>query len=156
MNDPRIDQLYLPIRSAATELLDEAAKIGAFMFSGYRSLPDQKETYAQGRTVPGPIVTDARPGFSYHNYGLALDLVFEHVAGDPSWSYSHDWNTLGAIGKSLGFEWGGDWPDPYIHDYPHFQMTFDISVQRLYIVYARTWKLTDVWSWLDIKRGVVA
>ena len=39
---------------------------------GYRSIAEQDALYAQGRTAPGEIVTNARGGQSYHNYGLAL------------------------------------------------------------------------------------
>src|SRR5690606_7828810 len=39
---------------------------------GYRSIAEQDALYAQGRTAPGEIVTNARGGQSNHNYGLAL------------------------------------------------------------------------------------
>lgn len=43
--------------------------------SGRRDNSTQARLYAQGRTAPGPIVTNAPPGSSYHNYGAAVDLV---------------------------------------------------------------------------------
>ena len=150
MRDKRIDALYPPIREAVEEFLAEAKqRLGAVIFQGYRSLPDQKTLYAQGRTTPGKIVTDAKAGWSYHNYGLALDVVFLDGENQPSWSPTYDWKTLGVLGKKHGFEWGGSWPDPYIHDMPHFQMTFDHSVQELYRVYAKTWLLQDVWAFIS-------
>lgn len=39
-----------------------------------RSSAKQTALYAQGRTTPGPIVTWAEGGRSYHNYGLAVDI----------------------------------------------------------------------------------
>lgn len=155
MRDKRIDELYPPVREAAEKFLEEAATIGAMLYCGYRSLPDQKIIYTQGRTTPGNIVTDARPGWSYHNYALAIDVVFKDGAGDWSWAPSFDWPALGRIGKKHGFAWGGDWPEPCINDLPHFQMDFGISVQRLYIVYARTWLLQNVWAWLS-NEGITA
>lgn len=81
----------------------------------------QAAVYAQGRTTPGPIVSDAPPGSSYHNYQLAFDAVptaYKHL---PKWNPTGPlWNKIGSIGKSLGLEWGGDWPKP---DQPHFQLT---------------------------------
>jgi hypothetical protein len=147
MRDIRIEAMYPPIRSEVESIISEAAKIGAIPFSLYRSLPAQKIEY-----LKVPRVTDARPGFSYHNYGLAMDMVFTDEHGEPSWADRFDWKALGAIYRAHGWEWGGDWPDPYIHDLPHGQRSFDIAVQRLYIVYARTWRLADVWAWLNAKR----
>lgn len=42
---------------------------------GYRTEKEQAKLYFQGRTSPGKIVTNARPGFSVHNYGAAIDFV---------------------------------------------------------------------------------
>jgi peptidoglycan L-alanyl-D-glutamate endopeptidase CwlK len=148
-----IAKLYPPIREAAQDFIKEAEGIGAFLYQGYRSLDEQKALYAQGRTVPGDVVTDARAGLSLHNYGLAMDLTFLDAAGNPSWAATHDWKTLGRIGKKHGWEWGGDWRDPYIRDLPHFQIDYGIDVRKLYAVYAKTWLLADVWTWLSNERG---
>jgi len=40
-----------------------------------RTFKEQDAMYAQGRTTAGPIITKARSGFSFHNYGLAFDIV---------------------------------------------------------------------------------
>jgi peptidoglycan L-alanyl-D-glutamate endopeptidase CwlK len=40
-----------------------------------RTLEEQEELFAKGRTKPGKKVTNAKPGQSYHNYGLAFDIV---------------------------------------------------------------------------------
>ena len=75
--------------------------------------------YAKGRTSPGKRVTNAKAGQIYHNYGLAFDVV-EIKNGKALWN-NPNWNKIGALGKSLGFTWGGDWK---FTDKPHFQMTF--------------------------------
>jgi peptidoglycan L-alanyl-D-glutamate endopeptidase CwlK len=41
---------------------------------GLRTWQAQDALYAQGRTAPGKIVTNARGGYSHHNFGLAVDL----------------------------------------------------------------------------------
>lgn len=96
------------------------AGIPVRIVSGFRSIPEQEQIYAKGRTEPGPIVTKAPPGSSYHNYGLAFDIVPEAYLGLKDWNPTGPlWDKLGEIGKSLGLEWGGDWRDP---DKPHFQI----------------------------------
>jgi peptidoglycan LD-endopeptidase CwlK len=102
---------------------EEGLKVG--MHKGYRSFYEQKKLYAKGRTKPGKKVTNARPGYSWHNFGLAADIVFQTPKGHWTWSQKHDWQRLGEIGKSLGLKWGGDWQ---FRDMPHFQVTGVLSL----------------------------
>jgi hypothetical protein len=88
------------------------------VFQGFRSVAEQDYLYAQGRTRPGKVVTNAKGGESFHNYGVAVDIVFVKN-GNPSWAESHPWDLLGTVGKSVGFDWGGLWPS--FPDRPHFQ-----------------------------------
>ncbi|TCI57922.1 M15 family peptidase [Exiguobacterium sp. SH5S13] len=104
--------------------------------SGYRSADEQNALYAQGRSKPGQVVTNAKAGQSYHNYGLAVDFVIIHdnradydLSADHNKSGEPDWQELGELGKALGFEWGGDWRS--FPDYPHLQMDFGLSVRQL-------------------------
>ncbi len=60
----------------------------------------------------------ARAGQSYHNYGLAIDVV-EISNGAAIWNTN--WSGLSQIGKGQGFQWGGDWQRK---DKPHFEMNF--------------------------------
>jgi len=46
------------------------------LISGLRTYEEQDALYAQGRTAPGPKVTNAPGGHSNHNFGLAFDMVF--------------------------------------------------------------------------------
>jgi peptidoglycan LD-endopeptidase CwlK len=76
--------------------------------------------YAQGRTEPGHIVTDAPPGESAHNYGLALDIV-PMVNGKPDWEGTDPvWQRVGALGEAAGLEWAGAPGFPF-HEMPHFE-----------------------------------
>lgn len=87
----------------------------------FRTVAEQDALYAQGRTKPGSIVTNA-PGSSYssmHQWGIAFDFY----RNDGQGAYNEDGNffvKVGAIGKSIGLEWGGDWTS--IVDKPHFQL----------------------------------
>jgi peptidoglycan L-alanyl-D-glutamate endopeptidase CwlK len=95
---------------------------------GYRSLERQAELYAQGRTTPGPKVTNAKPGYSWHNYGLAVDFVFKKEGYNAS---DKLWKTLGAIIERHGFEWGGspDWIKAGFNDRPHAQLTKGYTIE---------------------------
>src|SRR5690349_5519581 len=50
-----------------------------FLTQTYRSPDDQAADYAKGRTAPGKVVTNAKPGQSLHNYypALAFDVAFK-------------------------------------------------------------------------------
>lgn len=66
--------------------LDEMVQTGIrpLIYCGFRSFEEQLALFAQGRTKPGRIVTKAKPGESYHNYGLAFDWVpVKPTAKDP-------------------------------------------------------------------------
>lgn len=106
----------------------EAAGIEVLITCTYRSGPDQDKLYAQGRTQPGPRVTNARAGQSAHNFvlnGKAASKAFDVVpvvAGKLMWSAAHPhWQTLGKIGMDLGLNWYGA-PGSKFIEYPHFQL----------------------------------
>lgn len=110
--------------------------------SSYRSFKQQNDLYAQGRTKPGKIVTKAKAGTSYHNYGLAADLAFV-VNGKISWDEKLPWNLLGKEGKLFGLEWGGDFKS--IKDRPHFQYTKGFTTNQLLQIYNK-YNLKKVWE----------
>jgi len=93
------------------------------LVQGFRSIAEQDRLYAQGRTTPGNIVTKAKGGESFHNYGCALDFTFRKHGNDAP---KNLWETLGTIGKQHGLEWGGDWKR--FVDRPHFQLTLGYSL----------------------------
>jgi hypothetical protein len=59
--------------AALAEALDRRG-MAALITDGFRSFAEQDAIFAQGRTTPGRIVSNARGGQSNHNYGLAVDL----------------------------------------------------------------------------------
>ena len=88
------------------------------VISGLRTYAEQNALYAQGRTLPGRTVTNARGGYSNHNFGIAFDVgVFE---GTRYLGESPKYKAVGALGMELGLEWGGSWKS--IVDEPHFQL----------------------------------
>lgn len=71
--------------------------------------------------VPGSTTT---PLVGPHGFGLAFDVALI-INGKADWSNQKLWNRIGALGKSLGLEWGGDWKS--IVDKPHFQYAQGLS-----------------------------
>jgi peptidoglycan LD-endopeptidase CwlK len=120
------------VKKSALELVRRAYAegINAQISHGMRTYAQQNALYAQGRTKPGSVVTNARGGYSNHNFGLAVDYFLTNNEGTKAiWSVNSDWRRVAAIGKSLGFSWGGDWTS--FRDYPHLEMTGGLSTAQL-------------------------
>ena len=118
----KVTGLHPKVADALSQTITEAKARGmsVAMHMGLRTIEEQDALYAKGRTTPGSIVTNAPGGLSWHNYGLAVDVVFKDAKGNWTWADSCDWEGLGQVGKMFGFEWGGDWTR--FPDLPHFQM----------------------------------
>lgn len=94
------------------------------LVQGYRSIEEQNKLYAQGRTTVGAIVTNAKGGESFHNYGVAVDFVFRKSGYNAT---DAQWELLGKTGEKYGFSWGGRWKG--FIDKPHFEMTLGYSLK---------------------------
>ncbi|MGG4142951.1 M15 family metallopeptidase [Paenibacillus algorifonticola] len=127
----------LPVVKAATEaLIERSYKRGVpiVITQGLRTYAEQDGLYAQGRTKAGAIVTNARAGYSFHNFGVAIDFallsddgrsVYWDTKRDADKDGVADWSEVVTEAKALGFAWGGDWTS--FKDAPHFEMTFGLS-----------------------------
>lgn len=98
------------------------------MFEGFRTRQRQAALYAQGRTVSGPVVTNARPGESFHQYGLAADVVW--FGGERfSWSPLDPkaWDKLHGAAAKVGLRWL-PWEKPHLEwapqEIPDLQRTW--------------------------------
>src|SRR5690606_22511724 len=71
--DPKAVTIFRPFIKEAKEI---AASYGCeyIGISGHRTWAEQDALYAQGRTKPGSIVTNAKGGQSNHNFGIAMDF----------------------------------------------------------------------------------
>jgi peptidoglycan L-alanyl-D-glutamate endopeptidase CwlK len=119
-SEKNIATLLPEVQPVARALVQKAALNGIRIkvISGLRTYEEQDELYAQGRTKPGSQVTNARGGYSNHNFGTAFDIgVFEGQKYLPD---SVKYKAVGVLGTDLGLEWGGDWKS--INDQPHFQL----------------------------------
>ena len=134
-----IATLHPKLRYEARTIYDEirAANLSVRFTSGFRSFAEQQKIYNQGRTTPGPIVSNAKPGTSFHNYGLALDFAILTLDGKKLlWDMRFDgadagkeadWAQVVAIFTQCGWEWGGRWK---FVDNPHFQRVFGLTVKE--------------------------
>jgi peptidoglycan L-alanyl-D-glutamate endopeptidase CwlK len=138
----RIKLLHPKLRAEALEIYTEIQKVlsGRVICRFSYTL----RTFAEQDALfnARPQVTKARAGHSYHNYGLAIDIVllvdkdgngsYETASWDVKADFDSDkaadWMEIVAIFKRYGWEWGGDWK---FYDAPHFQKTFGKSIAEL-------------------------
>ena len=118
-----ITKCHPRLRQLAKELVVECQKKGLSikLTECLRTVEEQNDLYAKGRTKPGSIVTNAK-GTSYssmHQWGVAFDICRNDGKGAY---YDSDgfFTKVGKIGMQLGLEWGGSWTSPV--DKPHFQL----------------------------------
>lgn len=144
----RAQQLHPAVRDEVVTLIDLAetklaSNIAVRIVQGLRTIAEQNALYAQGRTTKGNIVTNAKGGSSYHNYGLAIDFAIlidkdgNGTYDELSWDIKKDndkdgvadWLEVVKVFEAAGWEWGGRWSS--IKDYPHVQKTFGQKWQTL-------------------------
>lgn len=144
------------VRNLITMLADSGYYFGAHM--GLRTWDEQAALYAQGRNHISVVnelrykagwqpiaewqnkkVTRACAGKSFHNYGLAADIVED---GDPenagiqwSWASTKSYLKIGPLSKELGLAWGGFWKS--FVDYPHIELTGGLSLEEARLGYLR-------------------
>lgn len=129
LSESRLDQLHPKVRAVFKAFIEEAEAaldITLRIVQGLRTIKEQNDLYAKGRTAPGPKVTNAKGGSSYHNYGLAIDLV-EMKGGQANWNFKYE--LLKQFAKKHGLTWGGEFKS--IVDKPHFELTFGYKWQAL-------------------------
>lgn len=156
----RIELLHPLLKEEAKEIYNEICEalsgraICRFAYT-LRTFAEQDALYAKGRTAKGKIVTNAKGGQSYHNYGLAVDIVLlkdtnkDGTFDTASWETNvdfdgdgvSDWMEVVKIFKMYGWEWGGDWK---FKDTPHFQKTFNKSIKDLQRMYSAQGKPTYI------------
>lgn len=129
-SEARIAKLEPIVQTKARALLDAARAQGIELTvtQGLRTYAEQDALYAQGRTAPGPKVTNAKAGHSWHNFGLAFDVAVMQ-GGQPTWPNDQPlWNKIGELGKAQGLTWGGDFQS--FKDMPHFQYTGGLTLEQ--------------------------
>lgn len=146
IDKPTIDKIKIAHPKLRDELEKLVEKINKDILTGsakvrithtLRTFVEQDELYAQGRTKPGKIVTNVKGGDSFHNYGLACDIVLIINGITASWDtkkdfdkdQQSDWMEVVKVFKDAGWVWGGDWRT--FKDMPHFEKTFGNTISTL-------------------------
>ena len=153
----RIEKLHPKVRNEVKQIYNKVLErnVTIRFTDTLRTFQEQEALYAKGRTKPGKIITNAKAGESYHNYGLAIDFCLLLNDGkEVSWDRNldmdednqKDWNEVVAVFKHYGWEWGGDWNN--FKDYPHFQKTYGFSTSQLLTKYNS--KQTDIEGYVKI------
>lgn len=143
-----ISDLHPRLQTLVEKLKTECEKQGLKIGIGecLRTVAEQDALYAKGRTTSGSIVTNAK-GDSYssmHQWYIAFDVYRDDGKGAY---YNNDgfFSKVGAIGKKLGLEWGGDWKS--IKDLPHFQLPdWGSTPTKLKATYGTPDKFKKTWS----------
>ena len=131
INSRNLDDLVPAARNRIEDFLALCKHDGIDLLvtSTYRDMESQNALYAQGRTTPGNIVTNAKAGDSFHNWRCAVDVV-PLVNGKPDWDGSHPvWKQIGELGKQAGLEWAGEWKS--FKELAHFQYTGGLTLAQL-------------------------
>jgi hypothetical protein len=137
MKEPRryssLSLLFYPFRVEILEAVERARAAGypVAVFETYRSLDRQSQLYNQGRTTPGKIVTNAKPGSSWHNYGLAVDIALYE---DKRWSWDFKPSEIAKYFESDLLIWGGTFKN---FDGPHYEWKLKPSLEQAKAIVAR-------------------
>lgn len=97
-----------PVLKEKIQLLEKLCQqegINIKITEDVRTVEEQNNLYAKGRTTSGNIVTNAKGEDynSFHQWGIAFDICINEV-GD---AYNIEkLKRVGEIGKSIGLEWG--------------------------------------------------
>lgn len=142
---PRMQELYAAFDAAfKADPWFANADVTFKVTTTYRDNAEQERLYAQGRTTPGKVVTNARAGQSKHNRtdaegrpaSEAFDIVpVRHgkelvwgtkgngIDDDPSDDQKDDleaWQRFGAIADIVKLKWFGAPGSPF-KEFAHFQ-----------------------------------
>ena len=111
-----VNTLYPDLKEKAEKLQQRMKELSKpiIIAECFRNAKKQNGYYDQGRKSPGSTITNARGLESYHQYGLAFDVIFRDFGYNPP--LANWWDELGKEGEKLGLEWGGRFGDR-----PHFE-----------------------------------
>jgi peptidoglycan L-alanyl-D-glutamate endopeptidase CwlK len=132
----RILTLHPEIRDIVTYIFTQSKRNNIYfrITQALRSFEEQELLYSIGRYGDTrKIVTNARGGHSWHNYGLAFDFaLMDKDYKNINWDMDSDHNEnnfsdwIVNLAKKEGFSWGGDWK---FKDYPHLEITFNLKIK---------------------------
>ena len=170
-----IDKLHPELQVCVNKFLEECEKQGlnVLITETLRTLEEQEALYAQGRTKPGNIVTNARGYQSPHAWGIAFDFC-RNEKGREYDNSDNFFDKAGEIAKTIfdnteyDLFWGGDFKS--FVDKPHVEMIkylpnnsakWLIDTYKTPEEFMKTWEAKDVeevsewaktaWEWCKEK-----
>lgn len=150
-----LDKIYAPFLEAVLEVLASCRRQGTDYWAtrGFATYGEQMSLWEQGRLRPGPIVTNAKGGESYHNFGLAIDFCPDalHLKPglQPNWR-PESFDILGKEAFAFNLEWGGRFKRP---DRPHVQFPLPQGALQLVRKAFESDGLAAAWATVDGLRG---
>ncbi len=128
VNSRKIEDLNKVLQRAVEEFLKRCEEKGlkVCITQTLRDTEYQNWLYSQGRTREGSIVTNAKGGYSNHNFGIAFDIC-KNVRGEEYSDVSF-FEQCGAIWEDMGGTWGGNFKS--FVDRPHFEFTNGLSTSE--------------------------
>lgn len=110
INSREIDDLHIIVQMKCRKFIGDCKDQGidVIITSTYRDNESQEALYEIGRSRPGRKVTNAKPGYSFHNHRVAFDFV-PIVAGKAQWEDIALITKCGHIAEGCGLEWAGRW-----------------------------------------------
>lgn len=150
--DTDLNLLFPPFAETIQKVQEELKQYNFYIFETYRSYERQEELYKKGREKingvwkiidKSKIVTNARPGLSWHAYGLAVDFVPDSNIEKEGiqWNWEDvdtssvgkgiqpiPWNELGKIALKCGLEWAGYWEK--FQEMPHVQNRYGLEIHQ--------------------------
>ena len=163
-----LDHLFPPFREKVEKAIAVAGTYGFELFETFRESQRQLEIWKKGRELQNDIwvvvdasevATKARPGASYHEYGLAIDSVPKMPGMAPKvgrqWTWDDydltkpgkqaiPWEKLIKAYVDNGITAGGNWKK--FPDLPHGECSYGFKVSELYPILTKegieaVWKL---------------
>ncbi len=153
-----ISKLHPRLQKKIVELqaLCKKEKLAIGIGECMRTKEEQDALYAQGRTSPGSIVTNAK-GSSYssqHQWGIAFDFYRNDGTGAYNESGSF-FEKVGRLATSIGLGWGGDWLS--FKDRPHLYLPdWGSTATQLKQKYGTPGQFQKTWDTGDDVKEVIA
>jgi len=145
----KLNQLHPKLRNTAIACYNRAVQatpigVHPYIVETYRSFQESDYDYQLGRTIVNPngksaskpmgdIVSNAKAGTSWHNWGLALDFGLL-IDGRESYKVDEHWMTVVKIFEAAGFNSGLYFPEDIV-DPPHLEHKMGQTINGLLAKY---------------------
>ena len=152
-----VSLLYPPFFAVVSAAVERARARGCEYWATYglRTYAKQAELYAAWKAGTGGRA--GPPGFSAHQYGLAVDLVADANEDKPG--LQPDWrgpefHVLGEEVQRAGLAWGGVFSDSPHVQWPGYLTAKQLLPLRAYVAtYGEAKALPRIWTVLDAERS---